>query len=73
VQQIAFRLITVGLAEEVPLLIGTLPIEAVEPLPAQLLEEEQEQNVSQSFVQNLMGFLRSKVLPAQSQAAVGES
>jgi hypothetical protein len=73
VQQIAFRLITVGLAEEVPLLIGTLPIEAVEPLPAQLLEQEQEQNVSQSFVQNLMGFLRSKVLPAQSQAAVGES
>lgn len=60
VQQIAFRLITVGLAEEVPLLVGILPTQTVEPLPAQLTEEDEKQNVSQSFLQNLVGFLRSK-------------
>jgi hypothetical protein len=62
VQQVAFRLITIGLAEEVPLIAGTLPTQEVEPLPAQVLEEDDEkQNVSQSFVQSLVGFLRSKV------------
>lgn len=61
VQQIAFRLITVGLVEEVPLLLGTVPTQAVEPLPAQLIQEAERQNVSQSFLQNLVGFLRSKV------------
>lgn len=62
VQQVAFRLITIGLAEEVPLIVGTLPTQEVEPLPAQVIEEDDEkQNVSQSFVQSLVGFLRSKV------------
>jgi hypothetical protein len=63
VQQVAFRLITIGLAEEVPLIVGTLPTQEVEPLPAQVLaeEEEEKQNLSQSFVQSLVGFLRSKV------------
>jgi hypothetical protein len=61
VQQIAFRLITVGLAEEVPLVIGSLPTQAVEPLPAQLIEEDESQTVSQSLVHNLVDFLRSKV------------
>ncbi len=61
VQQIAYRLITVGLAEEVPLVVGSLPTQAVEPLPAQLLEEDETQTVSQSLVHNLVGFLRSKV------------
>ncbi len=62
VQQIAFRIITMGLAEEVPLLSGTLPTQSVEPLPAQLLEDSHQQKISQSFMQNLMGFLRNKVV-----------
>src|ERR687885_2744559 len=66
VQQITFRLITLGIAEEVPLVVGTLPTQAVDPLPAQLIDEAEKQNVSQSFVQNLVGFLRSKVLPQES-------
>src|ERR671933_498574 len=61
VQQVAFRLIIIGLAEEVPLLVGTLPSQEVEPLPAQLIEEGEKPNVSPSFVQSLVGFLRSKV------------
>lgn len=61
VQQIAFRLIVVGLAEEVPLLVGTLPTQEVEALPAELINESEKQSVSPSFVQNLVGFLRSKV------------
>ncbi len=69
VQQIAFRLITVGIAEEVPLLVGTLPTEAVEPLPAQLNEESETQNLSQSFMQNLVGFLRNKVLTQPSPSS----
>jgi hypothetical protein len=66
VQQIAFRLIIVGLAEEVPLLTGTLPTQAIEPLPAQLSEDDDTQNVSHSFVHNLVGFLRNKVPMPQS-------
>jgi hypothetical protein len=61
VQQIAFRLMTVGLVEEVPLLVGTLPTQTIEPLPAQLIEEAETHNVSHTFMQNLVGFLRSKV------------
>lgn len=61
VQQIAFRLIVMGLAEEVPLLAGSLPTQEVEPLPAQFIDDTDKQNVSQSFVQSLVGFLRSKV------------
>lgn len=61
VQQIAFRLIAIGLVEEVPLLPGTLPTLLVEPLPAQLIDEAQRQHLSSSFMQNLVDFLRSKV------------
>jgi hypothetical protein len=61
VQQIAFRITTMGLAEEVPLLSGTLPTQSVDPLPAQLLEDSQKQKISHSFMQNLVGFLRNKV------------
>jgi len=64
VQQIAFALITVGLAEEVPLFMGNLPTQSVEPLPAQLTEESETKTLSQSFVQNFMSFLRnSKAKP----------
>jgi hypothetical protein len=69
VQQIAFRLITVGIAEEVPLLAGTLPTEAVEPLPAQSNQETETQNVSHSFMHNLVGFLRNKVLTQPSPSS----
>lgn len=61
VQQVAFRLITLGLAQEVPLLSASQPPQIVEPLPAQLLEEAETQNISQSFLRNLVGFLRSRV------------
>ena len=61
VQQIAFRLITIDLAEEVPLVVGSFSTQAVEPLPAQLIDESERNNVSSSFLQNLVGFLRSKV------------
>lgn len=61
VQQVAFRLITVGLVEEVPLVVGSVPAQPVEPLPVQLIDEAQRQHLSQSFMQNLVGFLRSKV------------
>ncbi|HEY9892414.1 MAG TPA: DUF4388 domain-containing protein [Candidatus Sericytochromatia bacterium] len=59
VQQVAFRLVTVGLAEEVLLIRHTST--EVDPLPAQLIDEAQKHNVSLSFMQNLVGFLRSKV------------
>ena len=62
VQQIAYRLIATGLAEEVPLLDDTLTTQEVSPLSEQLLEEAERQNVSQSFMQNLVDFLRTKVL-----------
>lgn len=67
VQQIAFRLIVVGLAEEY-FMIATTPTSTVEnptPLVADLVELKPQQPankpvVSQSFLQNLVGFLRSK-------------
>jgi hypothetical protein len=62
VQQIAFRLIATGLAEEVPLVDNTPATQGVGSLSEQLLEEAERQNVSQSFMQNLVDFLRSKVL-----------
>ncbi len=62
VQQIAYRLIATGLAEEVRLLDDTLATQDVSPVSEQLLEEAERQNVSQSFMQNLVDFLRSKVL-----------
>lgn len=57
VQQIAFRLIAVGLVEEVSLLVDTPSTQAIETLPAQLLQEAKRRNVSYSFLQNFMEFL----------------
>ncbi len=59
VQQVAFRLVTVGLAEEV--LLIRPPATQVDQLPAQFIDEAQKQTVSLSFMQNLVDFLRSKV------------
>ncbi len=39
VQEIAWRLITVGLAKEVPFFVGTLSSPAIESLPAQLFQD----------------------------------
>lgn len=61
VQQIAFRLISVGLAEEYPLLTANSSAHEVKQLPTQLIQEAQRQNVSHSFLHSLVGFLRSKV------------
>jgi hypothetical protein len=61
VQQIAFRLITVGIAEEVPLVPGSFPNPEVKSLSAPLIDEAASQNISSSFLQNLMGFLWNKV------------
>ena len=61
VQQIAFRLIVVGLAEEIPLFIPVTTIESAENLHDSTGESADRQNVSNSFMQSLLGFLRSKV------------
>ncbi len=61
VQQIAFELIAVGLAKEVPLLISTRAIPVAEPLGRGLLEETSKSNLSHSFIQNLVGFLTTVV------------
>ncbi len=55
VQQVGFRLITIGLVEEVHLVNCALS------LPSAEICETQKPNLSQSFMQNLVGFLRSKV------------
>lgn len=61
VQQVAFRVITVGIVEEIPLVQVSSSPPAAESLPTQLINEAQKQNISQSFMQNLVGFLRNKV------------
>lgn len=62
VQQIAFRLIVTGLAEEMPLLVSpsTATAELVDPDVTEALEPSATP-VSQSFLQNLVGFLKGKV------------
>lgn len=60
VQQIAFRLIVANLAEEVPV-IETMLSPTTEQLPESTSASSEASAVSHSFLQNLMGFLRSKV------------
>jgi len=64
VQQIAFRLMTVGLVEEIPLVIHT-PCSPARDTLKSLHPEATEQPVSHSFLHNLKGFLadKSKHLP----------
>jgi hypothetical protein len=60
IQQIAFRLIVVGLAEEVPL-VTTSKSSVEAATPAELsIPSAEPSNLSQSFLQNLVGFLRGK-------------
>jgi hypothetical protein len=65
VQQIAFRLIVVGLTEENFLVASSPTSQMPEPNPtvkvAEMVPESTEKpSVSQSFLKNLVGFLRSK-------------
>jgi hypothetical protein len=59
VQQIAYQFIAVGLAEEVPLLVSNPPNQSTSTIAANLTEENDQEIIGQSFVQNLVGFLRS--------------
>lgn len=61
IQQIAFRLIVVGLIEEVPM-IFTPNISSMSDTPThELMTASCDRAISQSFLQNLMGFLSSKI------------
>lgn len=60
VRQIAFRLISVGLAEEIPLTVKSPSSQTDTPLPALLAREAQNRHISKSFLQNLVGFLSTK-------------
>lgn len=60
VQQIAFRLVTAGLVEEVPLVAATPAALKAEPLPMETAATETT-TVSHSFLHHLVGFLKSKV------------
>ncbi|MEQ8464057.1 DUF4388 domain-containing protein [Coleofasciculus sp. E1-EBD-02] len=68
VQQIAFRLMTVGLVEEIPLVIHTACPQSVDAIATPLHPEATDQPVSHSFLHNLMGFLadKSKHLPLRA-------
>jgi hypothetical protein len=59
VQQVAFRLITANIAEEVFLISAarTTPMEEMATVTGNSLQP----SVSQSFLQNLMGFLRQTI------------
>ncbi|MCU0523583.1 MAG: DUF4388 domain-containing protein [Elainella sp. Prado103] len=61
VQQIAFRLILVGLVEEVPLVIA-LPNEPLTGDLSHELSTASSQQISHSFLQNLMGFLSGRTV-----------
>ncbi|MGB3691214.1 MAG: DUF4388 domain-containing protein [Spirulinaceae cyanobacterium] len=63
VQQISFRLIVVGLVEELPLLSleNTIQNSQAEVMPSGVAKTESSQDISESFLNNLVGFLRNKV------------
>lgn len=60
VQQIAFRLNAVGLVEQAPLFVDTSSTQAINTLPAQLLQEAERRKVRHSFLQNFVEFLGSQ-------------
>lgn len=61
VQQIAFRLIVVGLIEEMPMLLAPTSSSAIGTPTDKLVAASSDRAISQSFLQNLMGFLNSKI------------
>jgi len=61
-QQIAFRMTVIGLLEEVPIIAAEPKKESVvETMPELIVASTKVTSVNQSFLQNLVGFLRSKV------------
>jgi hypothetical protein len=64
IQQVAFRLIVVGLVEEVSIILEA-PDELYELEPTMIdikfEPSKQENTVSRSFLKSLVGFLRNKV------------
>lgn len=58
VQQIAYQFIAVGLAEEIPLLVSNPPTQPTSTIAANLTEENDQEIIELSFVQNLVGLLR---------------
>jgi hypothetical protein len=63
-QQIAFRLVVAGLAEEVPLVTASAaPSSSLDPIDTQGFPQIPSggEGISQSFLHNLVGFLRGKV------------
>lgn len=65
VQQVAFRLMSVGLIEEIPLVNYTPSPESLDAIATPQPSEFPHQGISHSFLQNLRGFLadQSKYLP----------
>lgn len=57
VQQIAFRLIAVGLVKAVPLLVDAPSPSVIDILPSQLLQEAERRNVTHLFLDNFGEFL----------------
>lgn len=62
-QHIAFRLIVVGLIEELPVLETTIPpsIELLSQSDSSASDMVEPVKISSSFLQNLVGFLKSKI------------
>ena len=61
VQQIAFRLMVVGLAEEMPMVVAPMPESSAFDVDPTLVGGTTEHGqVSQSFLDNLVGFLKGK-------------
>ncbi|HBB33719.1 MAG TPA: hypothetical protein DDZ80_12545 [Cyanobacteria bacterium UBA8803] len=69
VQQVAFRLIAAGLAEEVPLFVEDPSLPVVETLSYQLDKEAETQKFGHPFLHNLRGFLAPKSDSSAWQAA----
>ncbi|MBD2576457.1 DUF4388 domain-containing protein [Oscillatoria sp. FACHB-1406] len=61
IQQTAFRLISVGLVEEVAIEAYLPTLEIVAPLPEEPSDTPKQEEISPSFLKNLVGFLKSKV------------
>lgn len=60
IQRTAFRLVVIGLVEELPLNSAVPKFDLVENQPEMAVKETtSDKTISQSFLQNLLGFLRS--------------
>jgi Domain of unknown function (DUF4388) len=64
IQRIAYRLITVGLAEECPLVVASPRVEELQPAFSNVSTSQSASKLSKNFLKNLMGYLRQ--LPKSS-------